>query len=320
MSELQAIYTADLQAAGDNPAVVYVSSLSTGSRRTMRNALDTVAQLVTGDETAAAEAIPWHELRYKHMTAIKAALAERYAPATANKILSALRGTLKASWRMGQMSAEDYHAAVDIGSVEGNTIPAGRAIPSGELTALLETCGTDDTGVRDAAIIAVLYACGLRRAELVALDLADYDEEAGELHVRGKRNKQRIMYVDVAALHLGDWLQVRGREDGPLFVGTGNNNRGGRLSTQAIYVMLHRRAAAAGIASLSPHDFRRSFISDLLDRGADIATVRDLAGHESVETTANYDRRGERAKRKAAGLLHVPYKPRVTAAEGQKAS
>ena len=281
----------------------------------MRNALDTVAQLVTGDETAAAEAIPWHELRYKHMTAIKAALAERYAPATANKILSALRGTLKASWRMGQMSAEDYHAAVDIGSVEGNTIPAGRAIPSGELTALLETCGTDDTGVRDAAIIAVLYACGLRRAELVALDLADYDEEAGELHVRGKRNKQRIMYVDVPALHLGDWLQVRGREDGALFVGTGNNNRGGRLTTQAIYTMLQRRADAAGIASLSPHDFRRSFISDLLDRGADISTVRDLAGHESVETTANYDRRGERARRKAAGLLHVPYKPRVTAAE-----
>ena len=110
---------------------------------------------------------------------------------------------------------------------------------------------------------------------------------------------------------LSDWLTIRGSRPEPLFWGIGNRNKGGRLTTQAIYTMLRRRAKEAGLDSLSPHDFRRTFVGDLLDRGADIATVQKLAGHASVVTIARYDRRSEEAKLKAAELLHAPYQKRV---------
>ncbi|GAB1544217.1 hypothetical protein NUACC21_68930 [Scytonema sp. NUACC21] len=82
------------------------------------------------------------------------------------------------------------------------------------------------------------------------------------------------------------------------------------MSEQGILKALRRRGESAGVEPLTPHDLRRTFISDLLDAGADIVTVSQLAGHASPSKTSKYDRRGEAAKNRAIDLLNVPYSGR----------
>ncbi len=298
--------------ASVNPVLVYLSQLRVGSRRTMRQALETIATMVSEGELAALR-FPWADLRYQHTQAIYTQLLEHYAPNSANKMMAALCRVLEEAWKLGQMSAEDYHRAVAIERKTGQRLLKGRALSTGEIQALFNACCQDKSvkGSRDAALIAVLYGAGLRRAEVVALQLQDWNGQNNCLTVRsGKGDKDRTTYLDDgAAAALLDWLHWRGNLPGPLFYPT---RRGGRIeirsmTDQAVLDILRQRGQEASIASFSPHDFRRTFISNLLDAGADISTVQKLAGHASPVTTARYDRRGEAAKRKAASLLHTPY-------------
>jgi integrase/recombinase XerD len=329
------------QPLDQNAAAVYVASLpaETG-KRTQAQALRVIAKILNTD----IDHLNWGALRYQHTVAIRARIAQSYSPATANKILSALRQTLKQARLLGQMTVEEYSRAIELEPVTGETLPAGRELSAGEILALMTICQKDknqNAGTRDAAIIGMMYAAGLRRDEVVNLDVDSYDPETGKLVLTGKRNKQRMAYItNGAADALSDWLSVRGNEPGALFVEVDKSGkiltkresmivkpfrkirglevpnkkagqmiyRGGAMTSQAIYNMLFKRAEEAGIKNFSPHDMRRTFISHLLEAGADIATVSKMAGHANIQTTARYDRRPEEARRKAAELLHVPYK------------
>jgi len=148
---------------------------------------------------------------------------------------------------------------------------------------------------------------------VVGLDVADYDPTTGALRIRGKGGKERLAHVvNGTADALADWLAVRGDRPGALFcsIRKGGHLTWQRMTTTALHKMLTGRALEAGVKPLSCHDLRRTFVSDLLDGGADIATVQQLAGHASVTTTARYDRRPEQTRRKAAEMLHVPYRRR----------
>jgi site-specific recombinase XerD len=297
--------------ADRQPALVYLSRLAPGSRRTMSTSLDIIAGLLSSNQCNI-HTLQWSALRYQHTAALRTLLAQLYAPATANKMLAALRGVLQEAWRLGQMSAEEYRRAADLPSVRGTTLPRGRALSGSELGKLFEICAMDKSaaGRRDAAMLAVLYNCGLRRSELVALELIDYEAKEGALRVRsGKGNKARMAYAtEASAGVLEQWLGARGSDAGPLFTPI---NKSGKvalrpLSDQAVRKILLKRATEAGLPPFSPHDLRRTMIGDLLDAGADISTVQRMAGHANVTTTARYDRRGEAAKRKAARLLNLP--------------
>ena len=298
-----------------HPAAVYLAGLaSERSRHVTAQALRTIVAILTGDDPRQADILllDWGALRYPHTAAIRSRLMETYSPATVNRLLSALRGVLKEAWRLGYMTAEDYQLAVDVRNVKGETLPAGRELAQGELLTLVEVCKADPSpaGIRDAAVLGLLYTCGLRRAELVSLDVGDFEPENGRLRIRaGKGRKQRSVYVQGGARQaLLDWLRWCCKT-GPLFVpvNKGGNVGGRRMSAQSIYDMLQKRGKQAGVKAFSPHDLRRTFVGDMLDRGVDIATVANIAGHASVDTTRRYDRRPEEIKRKAAGKLHFPY-------------
>lgn len=162
-------------------------------------------------------------------------------------------------------------------------------------------------------MLAVLLV-GLRRSEVATLALEDYTPEEGRLTVRkAKRNKQRVVYLpEGGRAALADWLQRRGSAAGPLFLPV---NKGDRIihqtkpmTAQTIQVIVDRRRGGASVANCSPHDFRRTFVGNLLDAGADLSVVQQLAGHSSPTTTARYDRRPDRAKQDAVARLHIPYR------------
>jgi len=299
---------------GQNPAAVYLRRLPSASgRRTMRQALEVIAGIVS-DGRCTAETLPWAGLRYHHAAGIRATLIERYSPATVNKCLSALRGVLEEAEGLSLMPYEEYRRAVKtLRVVKGETLPRGRALTAGEIMALASVCQNDPSpaGKRGAAILALLFACGLRRAEAVSLDMTDVNTETGAITVRGgKGRKDRTTYAINGALEaIQAWAEVRGTIPGPFLypVTKGKMLIPRRMSDQAVYLALRKRAGQAKVKEFSPHDLRRTFASEMLDAGADIVTVQKMMGHADPATTARYDRRGEEAKRKAASLLHFPY-------------
>lgn len=306
------------ETAAANPALIYLASLSSqNSRRAMRGCLERIVALLAPGTPI--DAMRWHELRHGHVAAVRTALdAVGYAPATIALHLAALKGTLRAAWRMDLLDAEHLARACDVKPPRRSALPAGRHVDAGEVLALFDVVARDREPVgaaRDAALLAILFGAGLRRSEITALDLEDFDAETGALQVRhGKGNKARIAYVSNGARQaVIDWIAVRGDEHGALLcpVTKAGTLAIRHLSTTAIADALQRLADRAGIAHASPHDARRTFIGELLEAGADLAHVQALVGHSSPTTTARYDRRPEAARQRAAERLHVPYRSRA---------
>jgi len=275
----------------------------------MRIRLEKVAGLLSTDNLLDVE---WSRLRFEHVTALKTALGEQgLSPAAVNSTLYAIRGVCRACWNLGLMTAEDFHRIREVKPLKAKRLPKGRALCQNEVHALVSVCQRDGSarGLRDLALLAVLYTTGIRRAEVVALSLNDFDAERNSLKVLGKGNQERLVYLSHGArLALDGWLRVRGGEPGALFLPVNRNGTiaDRRLSHQSVYAILKRRAKEAGLKSFSTHDFRRTFVGNLLSLGIDIATVQKMAGHANVSTTARYDRRGEEEKARAAALLEFP--------------
>ena len=288
------------------PAALYMAQLSKGSQG-MRRCLDTIAAML--DPAHDAESFPWQKLTYRETMAVRMELVARYKPATVNKMLSNLRGVLKQTWRLGLIDADTYHRAVAVENVKSKNLLSGRALDHGEITKLFESCADDAQGKRDAAMLTVFYACGLRRGELAGLNLADFNPDDGSILVNGKRRKQRTVYLpESGRTRLQTWIDERGTAAGPLFCPIDQKGaiRISKMRGESVAYILKRRREQAGVDHFSPHDIRRTTLTHMLDAGVDVLTVQQVAGHADAATTSRYDRRGEAAKRQAAVSLEIP--------------
>ena len=168
-----------------------------------------------------------------------------------------------------------------------------RRIPShldeGEVDLLLDVPGGGAAAVRARALLELLYATGIRCAELVGLDADEVDLEARMARVLGKGRKERIVpFGTRAADALRKYLPVRAAaapRDDALFV----NARGGRLTDRSVRLILASRVRQVALARrISPHTLRHSFATHLLERGADLRAIQELLGHASLSTTQRY--------------------------------
>ena len=288
------------------------------------------------------QTFPWHQMTYAHAQAFLIKMEGAGLKfTTRNRHIAALRGVLKEAWRLGLMTAEDHLRVIDaLKTVKGFSLPKGRMLEQSELSALMQSCiddvrmaqkelsalrrateGPDPDpaaesnlaaclsrralGLRDAAMLTLLRH-GLRRHEVVGALLEDFQDDidgGAVLTVVGKGNKARTVFfnADVTKV-IRAWLSVR--PDGPAKTLMTHAEAAKQLTTQAVFVVLAKRAKLAGLKkSFSSHDFRRTFISKLLDSGIDLKTTSTLVGHADVNTTARYDRRGDDAKRRAVSQV-----------------
>lgn len=229
---------------------------------------------------------------YRALRAYLGSLHDRYKRTTVSRKLSAVRSFLTFLERRG--IREDNPGADLSTPKKGNPIPV--YLPVDDMFRLLEVPDQKaPLGLRDLAIMEVLYSCGLRVSELAGLDLDHLDTKGRLVSVIGKGDKQRVVPVGRIALRsIARYLEavaplrVKAWGDalrGPVFL----NNRGGRLTTRSMARIIKKYAAVCGLTSdISPHSLRHSFATHLLDGGADLRSVQELLGHVSLSTTQKY--------------------------------
>jgi integrase/recombinase XerD len=241
-----------------------------------------------------------HYLAHRFELAVK--------PRSAARLLSSLKRFYQYQYREGLIGS-DPSLQIDNPRI-GRPLP--KSLTEEEVEALLSVAdGTTAEGLRDRAMLELLYATGLRVSELVGLTFSQVNLNQGVVRVLGKGNKERLVPVGQEAEHyLGQYLNegrvelLRGRDvSDAVFV----TRRGASMTRQAFWYMIKRRARQAGIdKQLSPHTLRHAFATHLLNHGADLRVVQMLLGHSDLSTTQIYTHIANQRLRE----LHAQHHPR----------
>lgn len=292
-----------------NPLTLYLTRLAPSSQLTMRYVLQDAADRL-GFEDINLEDIDWHLLQPEHVIALVAALREDgYAPNTSSLYVNAVRGVMNEAWRLNLISQEHLLRMRTVKAAPGTRLSQGRNLRRSLIREMMEVCAADPRpqGLRDAAVIGILYGSGMRKSESVNLDLAQINFEERSLRVIGKGNKELIKYApDWAFAKLQAWLAFRReqlkegeQDDSFLFnrIRRGSHITRERITKHAIYYIARQRGQQVGV-KIMPHDFRRSFITRVIEEH-DLSIAQKLAHHTNIQTTANYDVRDDNERRRA---------------------
>ena len=243
-------------------------------------------------------------ITYAHSSQLVRELSGRYGRRTIAKMLSFWRELIRECWRLGHQDRESADRAMPKWTPAGDAPPTGRHLRDDEIRALARACGAGLAGSRNESLLCLLSA-GLRRSEIVGLNCEDWSGDI--LRVKGKRGRIRELKLPAESAEALDlWLVRRGKLNGcdPLLCSVrGEDAAQCRLSQSGVRSVLNGLSSKAGIAGTMPHDFRRTFVGQVLGSGADIGIVMRLMGHSNPATTLRYDRRlAETAWSVSAGL------------------
>lgn len=286
------------------------------SQRSMIGALRRIAT-VYSDGHFDEHTFPWELLVDEDLVdTVWSTVGKQYSRNTAVKDASALRLMLKACCDVGLLT-RDQHALARSFSLRGvgePRPPAGHYLDDQDVARLVEACisgpGTALTRTRDTALVLALASSAARGNELTGVLLQHTFLDEHRMWLRRTKSKTpRNAWLHpsaVAALHR--WIEVRGPRPGPLFVPLSRTRAlldHGELSTFQVWKIIRDRAAAAGLAHLTPHDLRRYVVSSLLDH-TDLAMVAKIVGHSNPATTVLYDKRPGIAQAEAVASLALP--------------
>ena len=291
----------------DCPATLYIQSLgSEQSKSTMKTVLN---RLANEAGWPSANDAPWAHLDYVQANAlIQAVRKPNLSAATYKLYTSALKGVARQAYASGKMEVDVYQRLLLIkppSGVKGGA--SGRPLTPEHLNSVLVACEHDHSvkGRRDLLVLGLIYAAGLRRMEVGVIEFVHntphkrearsyVDFGASLLRVVGKGSRARNVTISAKLMdYIEAYIDVRGEAQGPLLQSVrkrcdGYYLTGHPITGKAVYNIVKNRGGVLPGENYSPHDFRRTFGSELNAEGSDIVTIKELLGHTSITTTQRY--------------------------------
>ncbi|MEH6473651.1 MAG: site-specific integrase [Halopseudomonas sp.] len=319
-----------------NPAFQYLTKFSGESRRVAHSRLKWAVRVAGGTSIIDTD---WRILDRMFMNTVREMMeATKVSLSAINGVFSAMRGVAQQAWELDLIGERQFRLVMETKNIKITRAKKQRYIDRTEVENLLRAARAMKRikGIRDAAVIALLYSGGLRRAELAGMCVEDIHVEDRGILIQGKGQKERWIYPpDSVWGLLLEWLREglfispghivyksrtskpsRNEDDQksgdpiPVFVRIRKGDdilAGQQLTPRAIQIICEGLRVVAGVNPFTPHDFRGSFITRMLEEGHDLSMVASLVGHSNPETTAGYDRRGEEKRAEVFRSLRIEF-------------